>query len=250
MLSPLFRIGWTITRESGSHRTLERAGWPDVVFAFHDHDEIGPRMLARLAKRTGLTPAVASEADRRAAMTDGLECLGPGGRSRLPDRRNAMRRVAMLIGAAAVVCLAAGVVAQTMPDFAGTWTLVPDPNAPDGPGFGGLGTAATIVQDAKTLTVTRTTQFGEIKSVYNLDGSDSKNSITGPDGSSFDLVSKAVWNAGHLDVTTTGDFGGNSFQTKMSLSLGSDGTLVVDTERPDFQGGGAPVKAKMTYKKS
>jgi hypothetical protein len=24
------------------------------VFAFHDDDEIGPRMLARIAKRTGL----------------------------------------------------------------------------------------------------------------------------------------------------------------------------------------------------
>ena len=34
------------------------------------------------------------------------------------------------------------------------------------------------------------------------------------------------------------------------VHLQDDGTLVVDTERPDFQGGGAPVKAKMTYKKS
>jgi hypothetical protein len=33
-----------------------RTGSPDVVFAFHDADEIGPRMLARLAKKTGLTP--------------------------------------------------------------------------------------------------------------------------------------------------------------------------------------------------
>jgi predicted RNA binding protein YcfA (HicA-like mRNA interferase family) len=43
-------------RSSGSHRTLERPGWPDVVFAFHDDEEIGPRMLARIARRTGLTP--------------------------------------------------------------------------------------------------------------------------------------------------------------------------------------------------
>jgi hypothetical protein len=27
-----------------------------VVFAFHDGEEIGPRMLARLAKHTGLKP--------------------------------------------------------------------------------------------------------------------------------------------------------------------------------------------------
>jgi hypothetical protein len=26
------------------------------VFAFHDNEELGPRMLARLAKVTGLTP--------------------------------------------------------------------------------------------------------------------------------------------------------------------------------------------------
>jgi predicted RNA binding protein YcfA (HicA-like mRNA interferase family) len=50
------RIGWRIKRQSGSHRTLERAGWDDVVFAFHDDEELGPRMLARVAKRTGLRP--------------------------------------------------------------------------------------------------------------------------------------------------------------------------------------------------
>jgi predicted RNA binding protein YcfA (HicA-like mRNA interferase family) len=56
VLAALLRIGWSVKRQSGSHRTLQRAGWPDVVFAFHDGDEIGPRMLARIAKRTGLTP--------------------------------------------------------------------------------------------------------------------------------------------------------------------------------------------------
>jgi hypothetical protein len=35
---------------------LSRAGWADVVFAFHEDEEIGPRMLARIAKRTGLRP--------------------------------------------------------------------------------------------------------------------------------------------------------------------------------------------------
>jgi predicted RNA binding protein YcfA (HicA-like mRNA interferase family) len=48
LLSALLRIGWTVNRQSGSHRTLQRAGWPDFVFAFHDRDEIGPRMLARM----------------------------------------------------------------------------------------------------------------------------------------------------------------------------------------------------------
>lgn len=43
-------------RQSGSHRTLTRDGWTDYVFAFHDDDEVGPRMLARIAKHTGLAP--------------------------------------------------------------------------------------------------------------------------------------------------------------------------------------------------
>ena len=49
-------IGWSLKRQSGSHRTLHREGWPDYVFAFHDREEIGPRMLARIVKHTGLRP--------------------------------------------------------------------------------------------------------------------------------------------------------------------------------------------------
>ncbi len=56
VLSALLRIGWTIKRTTGSHRVLERNGWSDVIFAFHDRVEIGPRMLARVAKVTGLKP--------------------------------------------------------------------------------------------------------------------------------------------------------------------------------------------------
>lgn len=57
LLAALLQIGWTIKREAkGSHRVLSRPGWPDYIFAFHDQDEIGPRMLSRIAKRTGLKP--------------------------------------------------------------------------------------------------------------------------------------------------------------------------------------------------
>lgn len=57
VLAALFRIGWFLKRAgSGSHRVLSKGGWPDYVFAFHDDVEIGPRMLARIARRTGLTP--------------------------------------------------------------------------------------------------------------------------------------------------------------------------------------------------
>ncbi len=57
VLAALLRLGWSIKRESGgSHKILSRTGWPDCVFSFHDGEEIGPRMLARIAKNTGLKP--------------------------------------------------------------------------------------------------------------------------------------------------------------------------------------------------
>jgi predicted RNA binding protein YcfA (HicA-like mRNA interferase family) len=57
LLQALLRMGWQVKRQSGSHRTLSRPGWPDYVFAFHDSEEVGPRMLARVAKHTGLAPS-------------------------------------------------------------------------------------------------------------------------------------------------------------------------------------------------
>lgn len=57
VLSALLRIGWVVKRQSGtSHKVLARAGWNDYIFAFHDGDELGPSMLARIAKKTGLKP--------------------------------------------------------------------------------------------------------------------------------------------------------------------------------------------------
>ncbi|HET9767076.1 MAG TPA: type II toxin-antitoxin system HicA family toxin [Thermoanaerobaculia bacterium] len=56
VLAALLRIGWSVARQTGSHRVLRRAGWADFVWAFHDGDEIGPVMLARIARATGLTP--------------------------------------------------------------------------------------------------------------------------------------------------------------------------------------------------
>ena len=57
VFAALLRIGWRVKRQGkGSHRLLERQGWADYTFAFHDGEEIGPRMMARIARRTGLTP--------------------------------------------------------------------------------------------------------------------------------------------------------------------------------------------------
>ena len=56
VLAALIRIGWQVTRQTGSHKVLTRPGWPNYIFAFHDRVEIGQKMLAKIAKHTGLTP--------------------------------------------------------------------------------------------------------------------------------------------------------------------------------------------------
>ena len=56
VFSALLRIGWFVKRQRGSHIILEQKGFSDFVWAFHDDSEIGPRMLAKIAKKTGLKP--------------------------------------------------------------------------------------------------------------------------------------------------------------------------------------------------
>jgi len=56
VLRALLRMGWKVKRQADSHRTLSHTNWPDFVFAFHDGEEIGPKMPARIVKHTGLSP--------------------------------------------------------------------------------------------------------------------------------------------------------------------------------------------------
>ncbi|MGA8529592.1 MAG: type II toxin-antitoxin system HicA family toxin [Acidobacteriaceae bacterium] len=61
VLRALERIGWTEDPDhskGGSHRCLIHLQHPErFIWAFHDSEEIGPRMLARIAKKTGLKPS-------------------------------------------------------------------------------------------------------------------------------------------------------------------------------------------------
>ena len=56
VLKALLRIGWREVRRNGSHRTLVHADGRRFTFAFHDGESIGPKMLARIGKHTGLQP--------------------------------------------------------------------------------------------------------------------------------------------------------------------------------------------------
>ena len=160
-----------------------------------------------------------------------------------------MRRNALVVGALSLVFAASIAQAQDKPNFSGSWTVVADPNAAPTAGRGGgggLGQAATITQDAKTLTVTRTTQNGEVKLVYNLDGSESKNMVQGRGGQT-EQVSKATWDGNKLVITTNMMMGENAVTRTQTMSLDASGQLVVTVSGPGR--GGEVMTNTQTYKK-
>ena len=163
-----------------------------------------------------------------------------------------MRRNALVVGALSLVFAASLAQAQDKPNFAGSWTMIADPNAAGGGGGGGrgggggLGMAATLTQDAKTLTVTRTTQNGEVKLVYNLDGSESKNMVQGRGGQT-EQVSKATWDGAKLVISTNLMMGENAITRTQTMSLDASGQLVVTVSGPGR--GGEVMSTTQTYKK-
>jgi len=153
---------------------------------------------------------------------------------------------------ATLVSAGASMSAQSKPNFAGKWTLVPDPNAAAAGGgrgrgmAGGLGPELTLAQDDKTLTVTTNNpQVGELKTVYNLDGSESKNPLNFG-GQTVDRVSKVKWDGAKLVITTTVSFNGTPAETTQSWMLDGSGNLVVESSS-NFSG--TPTTSKFTYKK-
>ena len=164
-----------------------------------------------------------------------------------------MKRFMSVVAIASLVIAGASVSAQSKTSFAGKWTMVPDPNAAAAAGGrgrgmgGGLGQEFTAAQDDKTLTVTTNNpQLGELKSVYNLDGSESKNPLNFG-GQTVDRVSKVKWDGAKLVITTTISFNGNPTESTQTWSLDSSGSLVVESSS-NFTG--TPTTTKVTYKKN
>ena len=156
-----------------------------------------------------------------------------------------MRR---LISAVTFVLLATAIAAaqsaQAKPSFAGKWALA-DPGAAAGPM---TSPTMTVTQDEKVFTLVTASQMGEIKTVFNLDGTEGKSPIE-IQGMTIPRTTKSAWDGNKLVLTTVSDIQGQSFETKQVWALNADGTVTIDSTRPDFQGGGAPVTAKLVYKK-
>src|SRR6185295_1846717 len=141
-----------------------------------------------------------------------------------------------LMGVAAVAFVASSAFAQAT-SFAGTWNQVVDPAAQQaaggggggrgGRGGGGFGPTFTVAQDAKALTITQTRGENTVTSVYNLDGSESKNVQQGR-GGEMTLISTAKWEGANLVVTTKQPMGEQTVEIKRTFSLGADGVLTIE----------------------
>lgn len=150
-----------------------------------------------------------------------------------------MRRAAAVLSTAAMVMFAVSVFAQA-PNFSGKWTRDTDKSPAAANGRGGGGGDMTITQDAKTLTIERAMGGNTSKTVYNLDGSDSKNMQPGRGGAAgTEVTSNAKWDGAKLVVTTHGANGDRTTTYSM------DGADLVSEA-----GGGANGPVKTYYKKA
>jgi hypothetical protein len=153
--------------------------------------------------------------------------------------------------------LAASVFAQT-PNFAGKWTRdaektaaampagAPAGGGGRGGGGGGMGGGdITITQDAKALVISRMVQEMEMKTTYNLDGSESKNTGMGRGGApGVEQVSKAKWDGNKLVITTTTPNG------ESTTTYALDGAWLVQTTMAPGRDGGPGTPRTVYYKKA
>lgn len=155
-----------------------------------------------------------------------------------------MKRVATILSVAAVALMAAGLVAQTKPSFAGAWKIAADPDGGGAQGTAGVDLTITQVASAMTLEYRGDGQAqAPVKLTYKLDGSASKNMMASRGGAPTEQSSKATWSGNNLVVTTTAAAG----EEKRTFSM-EGGNLVIETSAPGRNGGARNV-TKVTYKR-
>jgi hypothetical protein len=129
--------------------------------------------------------------------------------------------------------------AQGKPNFQGVWTpQAPAAGAPPAGGGGGGrggGGPMTVTQTATQLTIERTMGQNTMKTVYNLDGTESKNEQMGRGGGTPTISTSTVkWDGTKLVITTKSEGPNGPTERTQTWSLTAEGNLV--TEQPG-QGG-------------
>jgi hypothetical protein len=150
-----------------------------------------------------------------------------------------MRRMTAILSVAAVALMAAGVIAQVKPNFAGQWKMV----AANGHGEPGVD---LIITQGATLMTVEYTRAGQppapVTLTYKFDGAASKNTMAGG-AAPTEQVSKAMWAGNNIVATTTTGAG----EETRTFSMEGD-TLVVETSASTRKGG-TPSITKVTYKR-
>jgi hypothetical protein len=138
-----------------------------------------------------------------------------------------MKRVILALG---LVCLVAAVAfAQAKPNFAGKWTLDTAKSELGGGGGGrGGGGPMTVTQTDKQLTVERTMGENTVKSVYNLDGTESVNEVS-MRGNTMKQASTAKWDGAKLVITTKFEGPNGPIEQNQTWSM-ADGNLVIEQQ--------------------
>jgi hypothetical protein len=185
-----------------------------------------------------------------------------------------MRRLLVVTLSAALSGAATAAAAQT--DFSGRWTTDPDPaTAPEGPQRGGRGAGGgrggargdmgsgwgstiSVTQNADSLTVeyvffSRGDLQPPLRFVYNLDGSETKNTVMMGHGLQTQ-VSRTRWDGARLVITTRHAFVDPATnkpattEVTQTLSLESPTSLVVEVTRAGV-GGGPATTTRTVYRK-
>ncbi len=177
-----------------------------------------------------------------------------------------MRYLALFASGTAFALVTAHAFPQAKPNFAGRWVMASgaQPGTPAvagaaefcggglsgsfGPFSNGLSWGTTILQDNRTFTITGKTSTGELKRLYNLDGSPSTNlMVVGAD--SIRQTATARWDGSKLVIATSYTFSGIAVARTMALSL-DNGVLIVDMSGTGGRAGLSDMPAvRSTYKK-
>ena len=121
--------------------------------------------------------------------------------------------------------------AQGKPNFSGTWTpeqAAAPAGAEQGRGRGMGGGPMTVTQNDKTLTVERTMGQNTMKTVYNLDGTESKNERPGRGGGAPTVqTSTTKWDGNNLVITTKFEGPNGPVEQAQTWSMTADGKLQI-----------------------
>src|SRR3954471_16683819 len=168
--------------------------------------------------------------------------IPPPGRRCAPSQElRTMRRISFASAVMAVAFAGSTGMAQVQTNFSGKWVLIPDTASTfglsaGGGEAGGLSNEATISMDDKTITITRMTPtMGEMKSVMNLDGTETYSQVN-VQGQQIPLTMKTRWDGKKL-VTSTFANVGQQIEIILNLSIDDKGNLVTEHTVPPMGNG-------------